>query len=298
MNIDRFLRELMRDKRYWERKRKQVNEQSKRVDETLKKNLEELELIKTKRKQIIESARTEAEQLLSGVNKQIENTISEIKRSNADKEKVKEVREEVRQFKEDFEKSKEVDETEFARKYEYVKRKVEEREARKKAREEAKKLEIIPVDEDKINIGSKVRLAGQEAIGEVTGLGEKTAVVCFGSLYMSVALDKLQKVPQEEYANQRKQSSASALYSEKALNFKPYIDVRGDRTDEALRKIEELVDAAVMLSHHELKILHGRGNGILRQNIRQYLKTIPQVKSINDEDIRFGGDGITVVKLD
>ena len=81
------------------------------------------------------------------------------------------------------------------------------------------------------------------------------------------------------------------------MNFKPYIDVRGDRTDEALRKIEELVDAAVMLSHHELKILHGRGNGILRQNIRQYLKTIPQVKSINDEDIRFGGDGITVVKL-
>ena len=298
MNIDRFLRELMRDKRYWERKRKQVNEQSKKVDEALRKNLEELEIIKTKRKQIIESARSEAEQLLNGVNKQIENTISEIKRTNADKDKTREVREEIKQFKEDFEKSKEVDENEFARKYEYVKRKVEEREARKKAREDAKKLEIIPIDEDKINIGSKVRLAGQEAIGDVTGLSDKTAVVCFGSLYMSVALDRLQKVSQEEYANQRKQSSASALYSEKALNFKPYIDVRGDRTDEALRKIEELVDAAVMLSHHELKILHGRGNGILRQNIRQYLKTIPQVKSINDEDIRFGGDGITVVKLD
>ena len=165
------------------------------------------------------------------------------------------------------------------------------------ARENEKKLEMVPIDEDKINIGSKVRLAGQEAIGDVTGLTDKTAVVCFGSLYMSVALDRLQKVSQEEYANQRKQSSASALYSEKALNFKPYIDVRGDRTDEALRKIEELVDAAVMLSHHELKILHGRGNGILRQNIRQYLKTVPQVKSISDEDIRFGGDGITVVKL-
>jgi DNA mismatch repair protein MutS2 len=298
MNIDRFLRELMRDKRYWERKRKQVNEQSKKVDEALRKNLEELEIIKTKRKQIIENARSEAEQLLNGVNKQIENTISEIKRSNADKDKTREVREEIKQFKEDFEKSKEVDDNEFARKYEYVKRKIEEREARKKAREDAKKLEIIPIDEDKINIGSKVRLAGQEAIGDVTGLSDKTAVVCFGSLYMSVALDRLQKVSQEDYANQRKQSSASALYSEKALNFKPYIDVRGDRTDEALRKIEELVDAAVMLSHHELKILHGRGNGILRQNIRQYLKTIPQVKSIADEDIRFGGDGITVVKLD
>lgn len=297
MNIDRFLRELMRDKRYWERKRKQVNEQSKKVDEALRKNLEELEIIKTKRKQIIEGARSEAEQLLNGVNKQIENTISEIKRTNADKDKTREVREEIKQFKEDFEKSKEVDENEFARKYEYVKRKIEEREARKLAREKEKKLEMVPIDEDKINIGSKVRLAGQEAIGDVTGLTDKTAVVCFGSLYMSVALDRLQKVSQEEYANQRKQSSASALYSEKALNFKPYIDVRGDHTDEALRKIEELVDAAVMLSHHELKILHGRGNGILRQNIRQYLKTVPQVKSISDEDIRFGGDGITVVKL-
>ena len=298
MNIDRFLRELMRDKRYWERKRKQVTEQNKKVDETLKKNLEELELIKSKRKQIIESARAEAEQLLNRVNKQIENTISEIKRSNADKEKTREVREEIRQFKEDFEKSKEIDENEFAKKYEHVKRKVEEREARKKAREEAKKLEFIPVDEDKINIGSKVRLVGQEAIGDVTGISEKAAVVCFGSLYMSVALDRLQKVSQEEYASQRKNlSSASALYSEKALNFKPYIDVRGDRSEEALRKIEELVDAAIMLSYKELKILHGRGNGILRQNIRQYLKTIPQIKSINDEDIRFGGDGITVVKL-
>ncbi|MCF0207004.1 MAG: Smr/MutS family protein, partial [Bacteroidales bacterium] len=127
---------------------------------------------------------------------------------------------------------------------------------------------------------------------------EKNAVVCFGSLYMSVAIDRLQKVPQEEISSQRTRiSSTSALYSEKALNFKPYIDVRGDRTDEALKKIEELVDAAIMLSQHELKILHGRGNGILRQNIRQYLKSIPQIKSIADEDIRFGGDGITVVKL-
>ncbi len=299
MNIDRFLRELMRDKKYWERKRKQVNEQNKKVDEVLQKNLDELELIKTKRKQIIESARNEAEQLLSNVNKQIENTISEIKRTNADKDKTREVREEIKKFKEDFEKSKETDESEFAKKYEYVKRKIEEREARKLAREKEKKIEKIPIDENKINIGSKVRVAGQEAVGDVTGLTDKTAVVCFGSLYMSVSLDRLQKVSQDEFANRRKHLSVnSALYSEKALNFKPYIDVRGDRTEEALRKIQELVDAAIMLSHKELKILHGRGNGILRQNIRQYLKTIPQVKSINDEDIRFGGDGITVVKLD
>lgn len=298
MNIDRYLRELMRDKRYWERKRKQANEQSKRLDETLEKHLQELETIKQKRKQILETARNEAENLLNNVNKQIENTISEIKKANADKDKTREVREEIKQFKQDFDKKKQQDETDFARQYEYVKRKVEERELRKQAKEKQKKLEIIPVDENKINIGSKVRLAGQDTIGDVTGMTDKTAVVCFGSLYMSVAIERLQKVSQEEFAAQRKQmSSPSILYSEKALKFKPYIDVRGERSDEALSQIQELVDTAIMLRHSEIKILHGRGNGILRQNIRQYLKTIPQVKSLADEDVRFGGDGITVVRF-
>lgn len=297
MNIDRFLRELMRDKRYWERKRKQIQEQNKKVDEALQKNLEELELIKTKRKQIIENARTEAEQLLNGVNKQIENTISEIKKSNADKEKTKEIREEIKQFKEDFEKQSEEGD-EFAKKYEYVKRKIEEREARKLERSKQEKSKIVPVDINKINIGSKVRLIGQEAIGEVTDMSEKNAVVCFGNIYMSIAKEKLQKVTQDEYSAQKKQQFGPAsVYSDKAISFKPYIDVRGERSEDALKKIENLVDTAIMLNHRELKILHGRGNGILRQNIRQYLKTIPQVKEFFDEDIRFGGDGITIVRL-
>ncbi|MDL2262279.1 Smr/MutS family protein, partial [Bacteroidales bacterium OttesenSCG-928-I21] len=176
------------------------------------------------------------------------------------------------------------------------KRKIEERETRKL--EKIKKQEIVKIDENKINIGSKVRIKGQEAIGEVTDLNEKNAVVSYGNMYTSIAIERLEKTSEAEYKQRNR--SASTLhfnYNEKVINFKPYIDVRGDRVDEAIRKITELVDEAIMLNFKELKILHGRGNGILRQYIRDYLRTVPQIENCYNEDIRFGGDGITIVKF-
>jgi DNA mismatch repair protein MutS2 len=117
-------------------------------------------------------------------------------------------------------------------------------------------------------------------------------------MYTSVAIEKLERVSETEY--KQKNRSASTLhfnYNEKVLNFKPYIDVRGDRVEEAIKKITELVDEAIMLDFKELKILHGKGNGVLRQVIRDYLRTIPRVEACYDEDIRFGGGGITIVKF-
>jgi DNA mismatch repair protein MutS2 len=295
-NMDKFLRRVMRDKKYWETKRQQIRIQEKKIEEILEKNIIELESLKAKKKQILEAARKESETLLADVNRQIENTIRKIKEGNADKDVTKDARKEIQVFKEEFVKSASDDNDEIAKKYNHFKKKQEEREARRK--EKLIEPEIVKIDESKINIGSKVRLVGQEVIGEVTDLGDKNAVVSFGNMYTSISLEKLEKVSETEYKqSNRSASSLHFNYNEKVLNFKPYIDVRGDRVEEAVKKIIDLVDEAIMLGFRELKILHGKGNGILRQHIRDYLRTIPRVEACYDEDIRFGGGGITIVKL-
>ncbi len=296
-NMDKFLRRVMRDKKYWENKRQQIRIQEKKMEEILEKNILELETLKSKKKQILEAARKESEHLLADVNKQIENTIRKIKEGNADKDVTKDARKEIQEFKENFIKSSNDEDDEISKKYNHFKKKQEEREARRKEKLKTPP-EIIKVDENKINIGSKVKLKGQEVVGEVTDLGEKNAVVSFGNMYTSIALEKLEKVSETEY--KQKNRSASSLhfnYNEKVLNFKPYIDVRGDRVEEAIKKITDLVDEAIMLDFKELKILHGKGNGVLRQFIRDYLRTVPRIEACYDEDIRFGGGGITIVKL-
>jgi len=300
-NMDKFLRRVMRDKKYWERKRHQIRIQEKKLDEIVAKNLEELATLKSKRKKILEEARLESETMLKDVNKKIEKTIREIREHKADKDKTKESRKEIQEFKEEFKKSASDENDEIGKKYEHFKKKQEARAAKKleeKDIEEPQKLEFVKIDETKINLGSKVRIKGQDVVGEVTDLGHKNAVVCYGNMYTSIMIDRLEKVSENDYKKQNK--SAPGLhfnYSEKVINFKPYTDVRGVRVEEALRQITELVDEAIMLDFKELKILHGKGNGILRQHIRDYLRKIKQVESCYDEDIRFGGGGITIVKL-
>jgi len=297
-NMDKFLRRVLRDKKYWERKRQQIRIQEKKLEEVIDKNVIELETLKQKKKQIFETAKKESEQLLNNVNRQIENTIRKIKESQADKDITKEARKEIEDYKAEFKAKTDSDNDEIARKYEHYKKKQEERKARKDEIEKPKELEFVKIDESKINIGSKVRIKGQDVIGEVTDMGEKNAVVSFGNMYSSIDKEKLEKVSETDYKKQNK--SAAGLhfnYNDKVLNFKPYIDVRGDRVEEAIRKITELVDEAIMLDFKELKVLHGKGSGVLRQYIRDYLRTISQIQNCYDEDIRFGGGGITIVKL-
>ncbi|MBN2778512.1 MAG: Smr/MutS family protein [Bacteroidales bacterium] len=298
-NIDKFLRRVLRDKKYWEKKRQQIRIQEKKLEEIIDKNVMELETLKLKKKQILESARKESEQLLQDVNKKIESTIRTIKESNADKDQTKIARKEIEDFKSEFKENSQNENDEIARKYEHYKRKQEEQKARKAEKEKAKTLEFVTIDETKINIGSKVRIKGQEVVGEVTDIGDKNAVVSFGNMYSSIDMEKLEKVTETEYKQQNRSAAAGLHfnYNEKVINFKPYIDVRGDRVEEAVKKITELVDEAIMLDFKELKILHGKGNGVLRQYIRDYLRTISQVQNCYDEDIRFGGGGITIVKL-
>lgn len=292
-NIDRFLRRIARDKKYWEEKRKKIRIKEKELENHIEKNLKELEEIKQKRKKILEDAKKEADELLKNVNKKIENTIRQIKEAQANKDKTKEARQELNEFIKNFnEQINNIPNDELDRKHDFLKSKLEKLKPIKQTHD------IINIDKNKINIGSKVKIKGKDLFGEVIEYNEKTAIIAFGNMYTSVAINELEKINNEDYKEIKKNTALSkTLFSQKILEFNPFIDVRGNTVEEAVKKVTNFIDEAAMLDFKEVKILHGKGNGILRQHIRDFLKTFPHVESCYDEDIRFGGSGITIVKL-
>jgi len=299
IDFEKHLREIERDKRYWERKRDEVRRHEKRLEEISIKQLAELEKIEKERKTIIENARKEAQQILSGTNRIIENTIRTIKESQAEKETTKEARKELKTFKEQAIQLKSDEEERILRKIAQLKEREERREKKKHEVKKAPQPEEKPVDQA-IRKGDTVRLDEQDTTGEVMEINGKNITVAFGNLLSIVNITRLVKISKKEYKKQRTHGIPTVqVYNvgERRLRFKSQIDVRGMRTEEAIPKVEELADEAAMLNISEIRILHGKGNGILRQMIRNYLKTSPVVESFEDEDIQQGGTGITVVKI-
>lgn len=285
--FDVILRKALKDKRYYERKRIIIRQQEKKL-ETLSAEYEaKLIALQQEKRKILDEARSKAERTIKELNASIEKTIRAIKEANAEKEKTKELR---RQLREDTEKL--VNETINPSSNSIIEKELQQLDARKP--------ELVEIDPDEIHIGSNVRIVGHDTIGEVTDLGEENAVVRFDNIITSIAKIKLEKVLDSEAHKISKSTHNSSTYkniNELRNNFKPYIDLRGMTTDEAITEITVFIDDAIVLGISEVKILHGKGNGILRKNIREYLKTIKQVQYFADEDIRFGGDGISVVQL-
>lgn len=300
INYDKHLKDIARDKRYWEEKRKKIHENEKRLDEVVEKYRDELQEASRLRKEIIREAQEKAREILSEANKTIERTIREIRENQAEKEKTRSAREQLEADKRTL-LAEEEEEERLKRKIE----KIKEREKRKKQKLE--KSSAPAGDQEKASItlkkGDFVRLPNQ-TVGEILEIKEKNAVIALGNLRMNVPVKDLQKASANQVKKQIRIPSSSAYpdfrenMSQKRLLFKPEIDVRGMRGDEALQKVIEFIDEAVMLDSKNLRILHGTGTGALRQIIRQYLGTHPIVSSYADEQIQLGGAGITVVKLD
>jgi len=325
IDFEKHLRELERDKRYWERKRDDVRRHEKRLDEISAKQLIELEKIEKERKEIIANARKEAQQILANTNRIIENTIRTIKESKAEKETTKQARKELEIFKVETGHALSLPENDME---ERILRKIAQLKEREKKRAEKAALQTMseiagqarndegqarndegearndvrkekPAD-NIIRKGDMVRLDGQDTTGEVIEINGKNVTVAFGNLLSTIAVDRLEKISKNEHKKQRAHRSPTVqVYNvgERRLRFKSHIDVRGMRTEDAIPKVEELVDEASMLNIGEVRILHGKGNGILRQMIREYLRTSPVVELYEDEDIQQGGTGVTVVKV-
>ena len=315
VNADKYLQDIVRDKRYWENKRQNVHQLEKQLDQQIEQHRQELESLQKERKSIIREAKEKADQLIQDSNAMIENTIRTIKEAQADKELTRLARQELTDFKETIHdrQANSEDELKIQRKMERIRQSQERREQRKRDKlKERHAQPASPAPSEPLNIpatsgkrmfkvGDTVRLAGQTQVGEVISVNKNDITVAFGLIKTSVKANRLEsaepvKVQEVRTATYVSKQTHDDIYNRK-LAFKPDIDVRGMRGDEAIQTVMHFIDDATLIGMSRVRILHGTGNGILRNLIRQYLHTVPAVKDYHDEHIQFGGHGITVVDL-
>ena len=322
---DKYLQDIVRDKRYWEGKRQTIHQHEKRLEVSGKRLEETIEEIEAERKEILRRAKEQAEELLRESNKKIENAIREIKEAQAEKERTRLAREELNAFKEEIADldTKENDEA-IERKIRQIQERKERREKKKKEKQEARgeKLENTPSADNSLamnssslttfSAGDTVRIKGLTSVGEIESTDGKMATVIFGGMKTKMRVERLEHAErpkqQTTKAEERNNSIAGSyatvsrdtrdVIDSRKLNFRQDLDVRGMRGDEAINAVTYFIDDAILVGMSRIRILHGTGTGILRQLIRQYLSTVPNVKSYRDEHVQFGGAGITVVDLD
>ena len=297
INMDKYLQDIVRDKRYWEHKRQNIHQREKRLEEVIAKYEKDLQEVNNQRKDILRDAQAEAARVLAEANAKIENTIREIKEAQAEKERTKQARQSLQDFKANLQGAAETDER-IARKMEKLQARME----RKK--QKAKSAPTQAFNPEVIEVGDSVRIKGQTSVGEVMEIQDKqTAVVAFGMIKSNVKLERLEKVSRNQIKRDVQKSTfiseqTSEEMHQKRLHFKQEIDVRGMRGDEAIQAVTYFIDDAIQVGAQQVRILHGTGTGILRQLIREYLQGVPGVRSFHDEHVQFGGAGITVVEFE
>lgn len=309
INSDKYLQDIVRDKRYWEQKRQSIHQHEKQMEQTIQRYEEDIQKLHDERKVIISRAKEEAEQMLKESNAKIEQTIKDIKEAQAEKERTRMIRQDLADFKHDI---REID-PDIAD--EKIRRQMEKLVARRKRKEEKKnapkpskgeavqsgKLATTGAEKQPLKVNDYVRMIGQTTIGQIQKISGNEATVVFGQITTNVKLKRLE--PAE--APKKEKNVASTFVSVQTrneirnttLNFKEQLDVRGMRGDEAIQAVTYFIDDACVARASRVKILHGTGTGALKTIIRQYLNTMPPVADFYDEDIRFGGAGITIVEL-
>lgn len=306
IDFDKHLRDILRDKKYWEGKRQKIRQSERKLEELMGRYEQELLESEKQRKAIVKEAKTKADAMLSGANKKIEQTIREIKEAEAEKERTREVRKDLSEFREELEIEKGKEEEKVERQLKEIRRKGSELETRRPDLHQRSKKTLAQkqVKEDpEIRVGDMVRIEGQDAAGEVMEIKGKNCVIAFGMLKTNTKLGKLQKILSEEAGRLRRKDQSKVNLGEwdvstRRVQFRPDIDLRGKRADEAMEIVVDFIDEAIMVNARDLRILHGKGNGILRQLIREYLHTMDLVEWYGDAHLDQGGAGITVVRLE
>ena len=317
---DKYLQDIVRDKRYWEGKRQTIHQHEKSLEGRIARYENSIEEIERERKEILRRAKEQAEELLRESNRKIENAIREIRESQAEKEAARRAREELNAFKEEVAEIDTRDNDEaIARKIRQIQERKERREKRRQEKNEKRSAEQGSKGEQKvmtakaaITTGDTVRIIGLTSVGTVESIDGKMATVIFGGMKTKMRIERLEhaEMPKNDKTKSEERNAAIAgsyanvsndtrnVIDNRKLNFKQDIDVRGMRGDEAINAVTYFIDDAILVGMSRVRILHGTGNGILRQLIRQYLGTIPNVSHYHDEHVQFGGSGITVVDLD
>ena len=320
---DKYLQDIVRDKRYWEGKRQTIHQHEKSLEGRIAHYESSIEEIERERKEILRRAKEEAEELLRESNKKIENAIREIRESQAEKEAARKAREELNAFKEEVaDIDTRANDEMIARKIRQIQERKERKEKRRKEKanqnaqntqnsQNAQTSQNRP-QEAPIAAGDTVRIKGLTSIGIVESIDGKMATVIFGDMKTKMRAERLEhaEAPKHEKTKAEERNAAivgaygnmsnetRGVIDNRKLNFHQDLDVRGMRGDEAINAVTYFIDDAILVGMSRVRILHGTGTGILRQLIRQYLATVPNVTHFRDEHVQFGGAGITVVDLE
>ena len=306
MSLERQLREVARNRNYWEQKRERIRIADKRVEEMEKEYADRLSKLKEERTAIIRQAKEDAKEILDQTNRTIENTVRVIRESQAEKETTRMARRELESMRERVESNVDylsAESEKVAREMEKIERRRQKRAERRAQRGEGSEV-TTPTPEPvvlPIVVGAKVRIVGQEGVGEVTAIKGKKATVAIGQIMTTIAIDRLEAISQNEFKKQTRPTTARTVVSvdisSRKLNFKDNIDIRGMRAAEAMEIVQDFIDDAIMVGIGTVTILHGKGTGALKEEVRRYLRYIPTVASATDDHPDRGGAGITVVKF-
>ncbi len=311
VDIERNLRKIARNKRQIDEKLARIRTTDKTLETITDKYQKELSEVKELRRKVLEEARAEAKEIVAEANRQVEATIRTIRETQADRERTREVRKSLDEFKQKIERKNVVDDSIIDRKMQQIVER-RQRESERKAKRAGKALQAagaakkagkVESPEGPVVPGDKVVIKDNGMVGEVTRVSAKMVWIAVGSITSRMKTDSVEKISAQKYKELQKPPKAVSsidayAISESRLNFKPQIDVRGARLNEALDIVTKFIDDAIMLGMGQVRILHGKGNGILREEIQKYLRTIPGVGQVRDEHIEAGGTGITVVTLD
>ena len=309
VNIERNLRQIARSRRVLDEKLARIKSTDKTLESLTDKYQKELGEVKALKKSVLEEARREAQEIIAEANKQVERTIREIRESQAERDKTKVARENLTKFKETLQQDKPSEnDAAIERKMQQIIARKERERVRKEKRGEAPapapRKEKPVSQETPLQIGDKVRLKDNDMVGEVTQITAKYISVSVGSIISKLAPGKVERISNQQYKDRSRTTFRPVIHydsesiSRRKLEFRPSIDIRGQRLNDALDIVMHFIDDATMVGVGQVKILHGKGNGVLREEIRKYLKTVPGVKSFRDEAVQQGGAGITVVEMD
>ncbi|MBR0353826.1 MAG: Smr/MutS family protein, partial [Oscillospiraceae bacterium] len=323
VNIERNLRQIARSRRVLDEKLARIKSTDKTLESLTDKYQKELEEVKALKKRMLDEARAEAAEIVTEANKQVERTIREIREAQAERDRTRQARAQLSQFKEALQQENPSEnDAAIERKMQKISERKERERVRKERRGEVSKAPSGAGGDQagepretagrsggtgsapELKVGDKVRLKDNNMVGEVVQVAAKYISVSVGSIISKIAPGKVERISNQQYKEQTRSTFRPVIHydsesiSRRKLEFKPTIDIRGQRLADALDIVMHFIDDATMVGVGQVKILHGKGNGVLREEIRKYLKTVPSVASFRDEAVQQGGAGITVVEMD
>ncbi|HYG38598.1 MAG TPA: endonuclease MutS2 [Cytophagales bacterium] len=274
VNLDELLKSAEQEKIKFTEQNLELKKKDLQLKSLISEYNEQREIIEGKKKEILNDAKLKAKDIVREANQKIENAVREIKENKADKERTKEIRKEIAILSESL---------------------------KPEVKKEEKSDEILVVGGE-IGVGDLVRVKNSGAVAKVLSMKGKDVEVAIGELKSNVKLSRLEKISKKAYKEQmneedRKSPTGGININQRMADFTFNLDLRGKRHHEVIPMLDEFIDQAILVGSPELRIIHGKGDGILRKAVREHLRKYKEVDQISDDHADRGGAGVSIVKM-